>query len=91
MMGKFESEFESGFGGVVGAGPGGSSKVICVCGFACNVRNTISGFHGCIPVCLKADIIVVGLNACLRMYSNAEKNFITENNVVPILIALSIA
>ena len=86
-----EGGIEGGFGGVAGVSPGKSSKETLACDFACNVFNTIDGLNGYIPVCLKADYIVSGLNACLRIYSKTAKNSVTGNVVAPVLTALSIA
>jgi hypothetical protein len=91
IIGGLESGIEGGFGGVTGANPGKSSKETLTYGFACNVFNTIDGLNGCIPVCLKADYIVSGLNACLRIYSKTAKNSVTGNVMAPVLTALLIA
>jgi len=91
IIGRLEGGIEGGFGGVAGASPGKSSKETLACGFAYNVFNTINRLNGCIPICLKADCIVSGLNACLRIYSKTAKNSVTGNVVAPVLTALSIA
>jgi hypothetical protein len=87
---RLKSGLKNKFGGIIRKGPSGNSKELWAYGFACIVLNTTSKFHGYIPVCLKADLTVSGLNVYFRMCSKTVKNSVIKNVITPILTALSI-